>query len=34
MEIDKEVIDKLLAHYQKPEDIVGENVLFLLRSYC
>ena len=27
MEIDKEVIDKLLAHYQRPEDIVGENGL-------
>lgn len=27
MEIDKEVIDKLLANYQKPEDIVGENGL-------
>jgi putative transposase len=27
MEIDKDVIDKLLAHYQKPEDIVGENGL-------
>jgi putative transposase len=27
MEIDKEVIDKLLVHYQKPEDIVGENGL-------
>lgn len=27
MEIDKEVLDKLLANYQKPEDIVGENGL-------
>ncbi len=27
MEIDKEVIDKLLANYHKPEDIVGENGL-------
>ena len=27
MEIDKEVIDKLLANYQKPEDLVGENGL-------
>ncbi len=27
MEIDKEVVDKLLANYQKPEDIVGENGL-------
>ncbi len=27
MEIDKEVIDKLLTNYQKPEDIVGENGL-------
>ena len=27
MEIDKELIDKLLANYQKPEDIVGENGL-------
>jgi putative transposase len=27
MEIDKEVINKLLANYQKPEDIVGENGL-------
>jgi putative transposase len=27
MEIDKEAIDKLLANYQKPEDIVGENGL-------
>jgi putative transposase len=27
MELDKEVIDKLLANYQKPEDIVGENGL-------
>jgi putative transposase len=27
MEIDKEVIDKLLVNYQKPEDIVGENGL-------
>jgi putative transposase len=27
MEIDKEVIDKLLANYQKREDIVGENGL-------
>jgi putative transposase len=25
MEIDKEVIDKLLTNYQRPEDIVGEN---------
>ena len=27
MEIDKEVIDKLLTNYQKPEDILGENGL-------
>jgi putative transposase len=27
MEINKDVIDKLLANYQKPEDIVGENGL-------
>jgi putative transposase len=27
MEIDKEAINKLLANYQKPEDIVGENGL-------
>lgn len=27
MEIDKDVIDKMLASYQKPEDIVGENGL-------
>ena len=27
MEINKEVIDKLPADYQKPEDIVGENGL-------
>jgi putative transposase len=27
MEIDKDVIDKLLANYQKPEEIVGENGL-------
>jgi putative transposase len=27
MEIDKEVLDKLLANYQKPEDMVGENGL-------
>src|SRR3982751_1031808 len=27
MEIDKEIVDKLLANYQKPEDIVGENGL-------
>jgi putative transposase len=27
MAIDKEVIDKLLANYQKPEDIIGENGL-------
>ncbi len=27
MGIDKEVLDKLLANYQKPEDIVGENGL-------
>src|SRR3982751_4924240 len=27
MEIEKEVIDKLLVHYQKPEDIIGENGL-------
>jgi len=27
MEIDKEVIDKLLVNYQRPEDIVGENGL-------
>ena len=27
MEIDKDVIDQLLANYQKPEDIVGENGL-------
>jgi putative transposase len=27
MEIDKEVIDKLLAHDQKPADMVGENGL-------
>jgi putative transposase len=27
MEIDKEVIDKLLTNYQKPEDIIGENGL-------
>ena len=26
-EIDKDVIDKRLAHYQQPEDIVGENGL-------
>ena len=28
MEIDKEAINKLLANYQKPEDMVGENGLF------
>ena len=27
MEIEKEVIDKLLIHYQKPEEIIGENGL-------
>jgi len=27
MEIDKEVIHKLLVNYQRPEDIVGENGL-------
>jgi putative transposase len=27
MAIDKEVLDKLLANYEKPEDIVGENGL-------
>lgn len=27
MAIDKEVLDKLLASYQKPEDIIGENGL-------
>ena len=27
MEMDKELIDKLLADYKKPEDIVGENGL-------
>jgi putative transposase len=27
MEIDQEVIDKLLTNYQKPEDIIGENGL-------
>jgi putative transposase len=27
MEIEKEVIDKLLINYQKPEDIIGENGL-------
>jgi putative transposase len=27
MAIDKEVLDKLLANYQKPEDIIGENGL-------
>src|SRR3982750_2638839 len=27
MEIEKEVIDKLLVHYQKPEDLIGENGL-------
>jgi putative transposase len=27
MEIDKEVVDKLLTNYQKPEDIIGENGL-------
>lgn len=27
MAIDKDVLDKLLANYQKPEDIVGENGL-------
>ena len=27
MDIDKELIDKLLINYQKPEDIVGENGL-------
>ncbi|MBV8709878.1 MAG: transposase, partial [Acidobacteriaceae bacterium] len=27
MEVDKEVIDKLLVNYQKPEDIVGANGL-------
>jgi len=27
MSIDKELIDKLLEGYQKPEDIVGENGL-------
>jgi hypothetical protein len=29
MEMDKEPIDKLLADYKKPEDIVGENGLTL-----
>jgi putative transposase len=32
MEIDKEVIDKLLMNYQKPEDIVGENGLLKQRT--
>src|SRR5947209_15008073 len=32
MEIDKEVLDKLLANYQKPEDIVGENGLLKQRT--
>ena len=27
MEMDKELIDKLLEDYKKPEDIVGENGL-------
>lgn len=27
MSIDKDVLDKLLANYQKPEDIIGENGL-------
>jgi putative transposase len=27
MGVDKELIDKLLADYQKPEDIIGENGL-------
>jgi putative transposase len=27
MAIDKEVLDKLLTNYQRPEDIVGENGL-------
>ncbi len=27
MEMDKELIDKLLADYQKPEDLIGENGL-------
>ena len=27
MSIDKELIDKLLEGYQKPEEIVGENGL-------
>jgi putative transposase len=27
MGIDKELIDQLLANYQKPEDIIGENGL-------
>ena len=27
MGVDKELIDKLLAEYQKPEDIIGENGL-------
>jgi putative transposase len=32
MEIDKEVIDKLLMNYQEPEDIVGENGLLKQRT--
>ncbi len=27
MEMDKELIDKLLGDYKKPEDIIGENGL-------
>jgi thiol:disulfide interchange protein len=27
MEIDKDVLDKLIANYQKPEDLIGENGL-------
>ncbi len=27
MEMDKELIDRLLGDYQKPEDLIGENGL-------
>jgi hypothetical protein len=34
MEIEKEVLDKLLANDQKPEDIVGENGLLKHPSFA
>jgi len=32
MEMDKDLIDKLLGDYQKPEDLIGENGLLKQRT--